>query len=273
MRPFTQGTLAARTLCRLWIVGMLTFGASGSLQAGMVSVAVASNFTAPMEKIAAAFEAKTGHQARLSFGSSGKFVAQIQYGAPYDLFLSADTHKPDKLIQLGKAVADQRFTYAQGRLLLISTNPDILDPEAALKTGQFNRLAVANPKLAPYGHAALEVLQAWGLSNPGNARLVRGENITQAWQFVLTGNADLGFVAKAQWTAHSQIEGSINDLPAHPHGTDVRISEIPPNLHGPIKQDVILLKRGQQNPAAVALLEFLQGEEARALIRSYGYDL
>ncbi|WP_227818132.1 molybdate ABC transporter substrate-binding protein [Nitrogeniibacter aestuarii] len=227
--------------------------------AGEVSVAVAANFTAPMQEIAAAFEQATGHQAKVSYGSTGKLYAQIVHGGPYEVFLAADADRPEKLETEGIGVSGQRFTYAIGRLVLWSPEPDRVDPAGAvLATGDFRHLAIANPKTAPYGAAAMEVIAAKGLGATLEPRLVRGENISQTWQFVATGNAELGFVAASQLFKDGKpLGGSRWDVPT--------------DLYTPIRQDAVLLKKGEANPAATALVDFLRSDAALGIIKSYGY--
>ncbi|MBU1352298.1 MAG: molybdate ABC transporter substrate-binding protein [Gammaproteobacteria bacterium] len=242
----------------------LTFAgiALTSLQAAhadTVSVAVAANFTAPMQKIAAAFEADTGHKAELSFGATGKFYAQITHGAPFQILLSADDTTPARLEREGKAVAHSRLTYAIGTLVLWSAQPGYVDAQGdVLKTGSFKHLAIANPKLAPYGAAAVQVMDKLGTTAALQPRLVQGENIAQTFQFVATGNAQLGFVALSQVMADGKIlSGSAWQVPA--------------SLHDPIRQDAVLLQSGKDSAAAAALLTYLRGAKARAIIQSYGY--
>ena len=233
----------------------------GSAQADTVSVAVAANFTAPMQKIATAFEADTGHKAELSFGSTGKFYAQITHGAPFQILLSADDTTPARLEKEGKAVADTRFTYAMGTLVLWSTQPDSVDTQGAvLKTGNFKYIALANPKLAPYGLAALQVMDKLGVTARLQPRFVQGENIAQTFQFVATGNAQLGFVALSQ----VMVDGKISKGSAW---------QVPRELHAPIRQDAVLLAPGKDIAAATALLQYLRGDKARTIIQSYGYSL
>ncbi|RVU43699.1 molybdate ABC transporter substrate-binding protein [Rubrivivax rivuli] len=233
----------------------------GAAQAAEVNVAVASNFTAPMQKIAAEFERDTGHRAVLSFGATGKFYAQIKNGAPFQVLLSADDETPARLVREGSGVAASQFTYAIGRLVLWSRDEGRVDAQGAvLKGGSFRRLALAEPKLAPYGAAAMEVLQGLGLAASLAPRFALGQNIAQAFQFTETGSAELGFVAMAQVYAEGKLtRGSAWVVPA--------------SMHTPIKQDALLLKAGQSNPAATALLAYLKGEKARDIIRSFGYDL
>lgn len=235
-------------------MGVMSLG----VQAGEVSVAVAANFTAPMQKIAARFEADTGHKAILAFGSTGKFYAQIKNGAPFDLLLAADDETPARLEQEGQGTS--RATYAIGKLVLWSKQPGLVDDQGAiLKSGKVERLALADPRLAPYGAAAVEALGKLGLLDTLRLRFVQGENIAQTYQFVATGNAPLGFVALSQvWADGKLKEGSA--------------WRVPGQLHSPIRQDLILLNRGQDNPAAAALLHYLRGEQARAIIQSYGYE-
>jgi molybdate transport system substrate-binding protein len=230
-------------------------------RAAEVKVAVAANFSAPMQKLAQAFEQQTGHQALLSFASTGSLHAQIRHGAPFQVLLAADDQTPRKLEADGLGVPGSRFTYATGRLVLWSPQPGLVDDQGAvLRSGQYQRLAVANPRLAPYGAAAIETLARLGLLAAWRPRLVQGDSIAQAYQFVASENAPLGFVALSQVQAEGRIaQGSAWIVPA--------------SLHQPIRQDALLLKAGQGHPAASALLDFLRGEQARALIRSYGYEI
>ncbi len=234
-------------------------GASTAAVAAEVTVAVAANFSAPMQKIASAFEADTGHKAVLTFGSTGAFYAQIRNGAPFQLLLSADDETPARLEREGAAVAGSRFTYAIGRLVLWSARPGVVDERGeVLRQPGDSRIALANPKLAPYGAATIEALTALSLLQRLQPRFVQGENIAQTYQFTATGNAALGFVALSQ----VMVDGAI-----------VRGSAwvVPAALHAPIRQDAVLLVKGRDNPAAVALATYLKGEKARAIIRSYGY--
>jgi molybdate transport system substrate-binding protein len=224
-------------------------------------VAVAANFTEPMTAIAEVFEKATGHSAKLSFGSSGKFVAQIENGAPFEVFLSADAEKPEQLEKRQMAVVGSRFTYAVGKLVLWSAKPGYVDDQGRiLERGGFKHLALADPKLAPYGEAAVEVLQNKGLFDKLQPMLVLGENISQTYQFISTGNAELGFVALSQVIEDGRIAKGSAWL-------------VPEALHAPIRQDAVLLNKGAENPAAVALMQFLKSPEARAIIQKYGYSL
>ncbi|CAN7344440.1 molybdate ABC transporter substrate-binding protein [Acidovorax sp.] len=249
----------ARLLTLLSAIGLAFTGATAA-HAEQVSVAVAANFTAPMQKIAAAFEADTGHKAELSFGATGKFYAQITNGAPFQILLSADDTTPAKLEREGKVVANSRFTYAIGTLVLWSAKEGYVDDKGAvLKTGDFKHLAIANPKLAPYGLAATQVMDKLGLAATLQPRFVQGENIAQTYQFVATGNAQLGFVALSQVMVDGRIaQGSAWQVPA--------------DLHEPIRQDAALLETGKGNAAATALMQYLKGEKARTIIKSYGYS-
>ncbi|MFT4240885.1 MAG: molybdate ABC transporter substrate-binding protein [Acidovorax sp.] len=245
--------LRLASLCALAIV-------HGGAHADNVSVAVAANFTAPMQKIAAAFEADTGHKAELSFGATGKFYAQITHGAPFQVLLAADDTTPARLVSDGKAVASSRFTYAIGTLVLWSAQPGYVDAQGnVLKTGDFQHIAIANPKLAPYGLAATQVMDTLGVTARLQPRFVQGENIAQTFQFVSSGNAQLGFVALSQVMVDGQIEkGSAWQVPGH--------------LHAPIRQDAVLLNPGKDSAAAAALLQYLRGDKARAVIKAYGYS-
>ena len=231
-----------------------------SVQAAEVSVAVAANFAAPMQKLAAAFEQDTGHTATLVVGSTGKLYAQIKNGAPFQVLLSADDETPARLERDGLGLAGTRFTYAVGRLVLWSRQPGLVDDKGdVLRSGKFKRIALADPKLAPYGAAAVDVLTGLGLMSWLAPKFVQGENIAQAYQFVATGNAELGFVARAQVFADGRLtQGSAWTVPA--------------SLHAPIRQDAVLLNAGKGQPAAAALMAYLRSDKARAIIRSFGYE-
>ena len=230
-------------------------------QAGEVTVAVAANFTAPMQKIAHAFEQDTGHKALLAFGSTGKFFAQIKNGAPFAVLLSADDETPVRLEKEGLAVAGTRLTYATGRLALWSKQANFVDDKGeVLRSNRFDKLALADPKLAPYGAAAMEVISKLGVQAHVKPKLVQGESIGQTYQFVSTENAQLGFVALSQiW-----LDGRISQGSAW---------VVPQSMHTPLKQDAVLLHAGKDNPAAHALLAYLQGDRAKTMIRQYGYAL
>lgn len=227
--------------------------------AGEVQVAVAANFAAPLARIAEAFTAATGHQVKASAGSTGKFLSQIQAGAPFEVLIAADDETPRLLVTQGLAVAGTPFTYAIGRLVLWSATPGLVDAQGAvLASDRWKHLAIANPKLAPYGQAAMEVLKARGLTQAVTPRVVWGETIAQVFQFASTGNAEIAFVALSQVAA-----------PGKPAGGSSWV--VPATLHEPIRQDAVLLKTGEKNPAATALMEFLKGPQARQVIESFGY--
>ena len=234
--------------------------AASPAPAGEVPVAVASNFSAPLKQIAAAFERETGHKVLISPGSTGKLSEQIRNGAPFQVFLSADDKTPAALEAEGLAVPGTRFTYAIGTLVLWSATPGFVDGKGeVLAKGSFRHVAVANPKLAPYGAAAMEVMTRLGVLPSIRSRIVQGENISQTHQFVLSGNAELGFVALSQVLQDGRpVDGSSWVVPA--------------GLHSPIRQDAVLLSAGKGKPAAEALLKFLRSEKAKALIRSFGYE-
>lgn len=237
----------------------LALAAVHGAQAAEVAVAVAANFTAPMQKIAAAFEQDTGHKARLSFGATGKFYAQIANGAPFGVLLAADATTPEKIARAGLGDGATRFTYAIGQLVLWSKQPGYVDAEGkVLARSDWQHIAIANPKLAPYGQAAMQTLDKLGLTAQVQPRVVTGENIGQTYQFAASGNAQLGFVALSQVMEGGRLrEGSAWVVPA--------------GMHEPIRQDAIVLRPGQGNEAAVALMQYLRGDKARAIIRTYGY--
>ena len=250
-RPAQLGMACASTL--LWL--------AGAAHADAVTVAVAANFAGPMARIAEGFAAASGHTLKVSTGSTGKFYSQILAGAPFEVLIAADDETPKKLIAEGHAVAGSNFTYAIGQLALWSAQPGYVDEQGAvLAAGKFNKLAIANPKLAPYGQAALEVIKAKGLTEAIAPKLVTGESIAQAYQFVVTGNAELGFVALSQVAIPGMpVVGSYWRVPA--------------NLHGEIRQDAVLLKPGEKSAAAAALLAYLKSAPARAVVQRYGYGL
>jgi molybdate transport system substrate-binding protein len=224
-------------------------------QAAETHVAVAANFSAAAKEIAERFKEKTGHTALLSFASTGQLYAQMTQGAPFDVFLAADADRPEKAVAEGLAVPDSRFTYATGRLVLWSADPNRIRDSSVLKSGTLSKIAVANPKTAPYGAAALEVMKAMGIYEGLRPKIVEGENITQAYQFVATGNAELGFVALAQVIVGGK--GSYWLVPA--------------DMHTPIHQQAVLLKNGAADEAAQAFVDFLKGPEAKDIIHRYGY--
>ena len=252
-------------MSKLFLSLICAFALGVCAHAAEVTVAVAANFAAPMQQIARAFAQDTGHQAVVSLGATGSFYAQIRNGAPFEVFLSADDETPQRLEREGLAVAGTRFTYALGQLVLWSLQAGRVDDRGeVLRTGSFPRLAIASPRLAPYGQAAMQVLDRMGVTAQWQPRLVVGENIAQAYQFVATGNASLGFVALSQVLVDDRIGGRIREGSAW---------IVPPSLHDPLRQDAVLLSRGQGNPAATALLAYLRGDKARAVIRAHGYSL
>lgn len=245
---------------RVRIFALLLFLA-GTAHADTVRVALASNFAGPMREIARLFELESGHRVELVVSSSGKIYAQIAHGAPFDVFLSADQAKPAALIADGLAVTESRFTYAVGRLVLWSLDPQLINNSAdIIRRGNFRIMAIANPLLAPYGEAATEVLQQLDSDGRLASKIVRGENIAQTFQFVATGSADLGFVALSQ----------LQDAGLAASGSQWLV---PATMHGPIRQDAVLLNAAAENPAAVALFTFLQSEPIRTLILESGYLL
>lgn len=240
---------------------VLAAAAGAASMAAVVTVAVAANFTAPMQKLAQVFEQDTGHKAVLAFGSTGNFYAQIKNGAPFQVLLSADNETPARLEKEGLGVSGSRFTYAVGKLVLWSKRPGLVDDKGdVLRTGAFEKIALASPKLAPYGAAAMETMTKLGLLQGLQPKFVQGDNITQTFQFISTENAQLGFIALSQVYADGKItQGSAWVVPA--------------SLHKPIQQDAVLLNAGKGSPAATALLSYLNTEKARNIIRAYGYDL
>jgi len=230
-------------------------------RAETVQVAVAANFTKPMEAIAAEFEKDTGHKAQLSFGATGKFYAQIANGAPFDVFLAADDSTPMKMEEELLTVPGSRFTYAIGTLVLWSAREGYVDDKGeVLKKGEFKHVAVANPKTAPYGLAAIQALTKLGLLSSIQPKFVQGETITQTYQFAATGNAELGFVALSQVFK----DGKLNSGSAW---------VVPASLYEPIRQDAVILAKARNNAAAKALMNYLKGPKAATVIKSYGYGL
>lgn len=225
-----------------------------------VSVAVASNFAAPIKSLSQSFEQSTGHKVSVAVGSTGQLYAQIQHGAPFDVLLAADEATPIRLEKQDATVAGTRFTYAIGKLVLWSNKPGVVDPQGAvLQSTQYKKIAIANPKLAPYGTAAMQVLKHMGLSAALSPKIVEASNISQTYQFVATENADLGFVALSQLIENGTLRtGSVWMVPA--------------SYYTPIKQDAVLLKAGKDNPAAHAWMQYLRSNAAREIIRSFGYE-
>ncbi len=236
------------------MLGSLVFALGSSLvQAEKVHVAVAANFTAAMKEIAVEFEQASGHHPVVSYGSTGKLYAQIEHGAPFEIFLAADQKRPKMLEE--KNAASGHFTYAIGKLVLWSGDAKRATGEQALRDGKFKRIAIANPKTAPYGAAAIEIMQNLGLYDGMKPKIVTGDSLAQTHQFVATGNAEFGFVALAQIALDSSGSRWL----------------VPENLYTPIRQDAVLLTKGKDNPAAAALLDYLRGDTAKAIIQKYGY--
>ena len=228
------------------------------LRAGETMAAVAANFTEPAKEIATAFTAATGHTVTFSFGPSGQFYTQITQGAPFEVFLSADQARPEKAEAEGFAVPGTRFTYAMGQLVLWSADPALIDGTGAvLGTPELAHVALADPAAAPYGAAAVETMKALGVHDSLAPKLVTGKSISQAHQFVVTGNAPVGFVALSQVIADDKGSRWM----------------VPQDLYTPIRQDAVLLKTGETNEAARAFLDFLKTPEARAIIVRYGYTI
>lgn len=251
---------ALRQPLKLLAVAFAALG-TGPALAGEVQVAVAANFTAPIQAIAKDFEKDTGHILVASFGATGQFYAQINNGAPFEVFLSADDATPAKLEQEGAAVKGSRFTYATGTLTLWSARPGYVDDKGEVLKGQdYRHLSIANPKSAPYGLAATQVLGKLGLSESTRSRLVEGQSITQAYQFVSSGNAELGFVALSQVYKDGKLSSGSAWI-------------VPAALHDPIRQDAVILNKGKDSVAAKALMDYLKGPHAAGIIKSYGYQL
>jgi molybdate transport system substrate-binding protein len=243
------------------LASLLAVFAIGAVQADEVQVAVAANFTAPIQAIAADFEKDTGHKLVAAYGATGQFYTQIKNGAPFEVFLSADDTTPEKLEKEGDTVKGSRFTYAIGTLALWSAKEGYVDAKGeVLKNNEYQHLSIANPKAAPYGLAATQVLEKLKLTEATKAKIVEGQNITQAYQFVSTGNAELGFVALSQIYKDGKVSSGSAWI-------------VPASLHDPIKQDAVILNKGKDNAAAKALVEYLKGPKAAAVIKSYGYQL
>lgn len=237
----------------------MVLASASDIAAEEAQVAVAANFSAPMKAVIAAFERATGHEIKAAYGSTGKLYAQIRNGAPFEALLAADAKRPKLLEDEGATVPGSRLTYAIGTLVLWSADPVVVDATGeVLKTGTFERISIANPKLAPYGEAAMQTMERLGLAGAMGSRLVMGENIAQAYQFVDSGNAKLGFVALSQVMVDGEISKGSGWV-------------VPGKLHAPIRQDAVILKRGKDNPAVTGLFAFLKGSTAHEIIHSYGY--
>ena len=238
-----------------------TLTAVASTHAAEAQVAVAANFAEPIKAIAAVLEKTTGHTLKISVGATGSLYAQIKNGAPFDVFLSANTEAPAQLEKDGLAQPGSRFTYATGKLVLWSADVARVDAKGeVLTSGNFRKVAIASPKVAPYGAAAVQMIDRLGLSARLTPKLVQGESIGQTFNFVYTGNAELGFVALSQVLDGGKLKSGSMWL-------------IPQNLYDPIRQDAVLLQRAASNPAAQALVQVLKSPNIKDLIRSYGYDI
>lgn len=237
------------------VLGLALATGCGRLQAAETHVAVAANFTEAAKELAAAFKTKTGDEAVLSFGSSGQLYTQITQAAPFDILLSADDERPRKAVAEGFGVEGSTFTYAVGKLVLWSKDAALVSGAETLQAGHFNTLSIANPTAAPYGAAAIETLKHLKLYDTLQGKIVQGSSISQAYQFVETGNAELGFVALAQLAG---VSGGSRWL-------------VPQEDYTPIRQDAVLLKSAAANPVATAFLAFLKSDEGHAIIARYGY--
>lgn len=249
----------ARSLLRWPLLALAALAVT--LHAAEAQVAVAANFAEPIKAVAAVLEKTTGHTLRITVGATGRLYAQIRNGAPFDVLLAADAKTPAQLETDGLAQPNSRFTYATGKLVLWSADPAKVDAQGAVLKGEgFRKLAIANPKTAPYGAASVEVMDKLGLSATLTPKLVQGESIGQTYSFVRTGNAEIGFVAMSQVLEGGRLKGG-------------SMWVVPKNLYAPIQQDAVLLKRAANNEAAVALMKLLQSPNTKTLIRSYGYDI
>ena len=248
-------------LLKQWLAAcMLTALAPAHGLAAQAQIAVAANFAEPIKAIAAVLEKTTEHTVRVTLGATGKLYAQIKNGAPFDVLLAANTEVPQALEKEGLAAVGSSFTYARGKLVLWSATVSLVDAKGeVLKGAGFRKIAYANPKTAPYGEAAVQTIDALGLTSALASKLVQGESIGQAFNFVYTGNAELGFVALSQVLEGGKLKSGSMWL-------------VPQNLYQPIEQNAVMLKRGASNPAALALVKLLQSPATKDLIRSYGYD-
>ena len=232
-----------------------------SAHAGQAQVAVAANFAEPIKAVAAVLEKTTGHKVVVTLGSTGKLYAQIKNGAPFDVLLAANTEAPLQLEKDGLTKAGSRFTYATGKLVLWSADAARVDAKGeVLKSGSFRKIAYASPKVAPYGEAAVQVMEKMGLAAALAPRLVQGESIGQAFSYIYTGNAELGFVALSQVLEGGKLKSGSMWL-------------VPQAMYAPIRQDAVVLSRGAANPAAQALVALMRSPNIKDLIRSYGYDI
>lgn len=237
----------------------LVIGTSSLAANERTIVAVAANFTAPVREISKNFQEETGHKITLSFGSTGTLYNQIKNGAPFAAFLAADEERPRKAIQENLAIPDSLFIYATGTLVLHSTDPAFADLDASVlnQPEQIEKLAIANPKMAPYGFAAVEALKRLGAYDGLNSKLILGNNIAQAYQFVATGNATLGLVAKSQLKENNSGATWI----------------LPKELYPPIHQAAVLLTNAKDNQTARDFLDYLKSEQALTILKKYGYEI
>jgi molybdate transport system substrate-binding protein len=249
--------MQSRLALQILAAGALALGTTFPAHAEPTNVAVAANFTDAANEIAEAFKEKTGHEAILSFGSTGQLYTQITQEAPFEVFLAADDERPKKAIEEAFGVPESQFTYAIGTLVLWSQDPDLVQGEGTLKNGDFSKIAIANPEAAPYGAAAVQTMKALGVYDQLEPKLVQGNNISQTLQFVETGNAELGFVALAQVARNDEGSRWV----------------VPDDLHDAIRQDAVLLKTGEDSEAAKAFVAFLKGPEAAAIIEKFGYGI
>lgn len=249
----------ARSLLRWTLLALAAALASGPLHAAQAQVAVAANFAEPIKAIASVLEKTTGHTLKITVGATGRLYAQIRNGAPFDVLLSADTRAPEQLEADGLAQPGSRFTYATGKLVLWSADAARVDAQGTVLKGDgFRKIAIANPKTAPYGAAAVQAMDRLGLTAALTPKLVTGESIGQTYHFVHTGNAEIGFVALSQVLEGGRLKGG-------------SMWVVPQNLYAPIEQGAVLLQRGANNAAAVALMKLLQSPDMKDLIRSHGY--
>ncbi|MBC5784808.1 molybdate ABC transporter substrate-binding protein [Ramlibacter sp. USB13] len=237
---------------------LLALAAPLAAAAGEVQVAAAANLAGPIQKIAAAFKRDTGHEAIVSLGSTGKLFAQVRNGAPFEVLLAADAETPRKLEAEGLARPGTRYTYAFGQLVLWSATGDVVDARGEVLRRPQGKLAIADPRVAPYGAAALEVLKALNLEEGWQPLLVTGENIGQAYQFAASGNARLAFVALSQVAEAGLVARGSGWV-------------VPASLYQPLQQDAVLLQAGVHNPVASLFLAYLRTNAARAVLRAAGY--
>lgn len=229
--------------------------------AGEVSVAVAGNFFKPIKVLASEFEAKSGHKVALSVGATGKLYAQISHGAPFEIFFAADQKRPAKLVAEKLAIKESQFTYAQGQLVLWSKNPGVIDAQGKrLSSPDMKRLAIANPKTAPYGEQAVNALTKLGLYKQLESKIVQGQNIGQTYQYVSSGSVKQGIIAMSQVTVNGEITTGSSWI-------------IPSDLYDAIQQDAVLLEKGKANPVATEFLDYIKTPSAVKIIRSFGYGV